>query len=1177
MEEYGEELVSENHRLIGAMPLEHCKDEMKYVDLAVVGLMAADDATPPFSTPLHFLPLQFGHKFPIHKSIGARWLLQDGSGVDDAVARSTRGILKTGWLRKHILEIPAALLCVLKLDLSIPQDAWSAKLKAMAKKVRDLDQCISPRGIQIVVLMIRQGASEAEGMNDASLAEQRRMAFTRIVDDSHVFTVSEEELAPPVTHQNTMKSIVLRLRDMVSAYYALEVANIQKKEALLVSLLPLYKPLLVRVYVKLGVILEATGSNSKTRAFQSMQSAFSLLCELMTSAWDYDQNSDGYRRSNDCDSWQGPAACWQFRAVAEVVHLRILRHLLLNQRYTTSAITFHHSYLASFGINPRGLTRNDGPAYKIYAWMAQQHAAFAEMLGDHVSQTKRLLTKQNGLDSTNNETQQQHVETGQCWYNSAVYALLRQDAATRSLGHQGERKMLTIPSASLSILPPAFLGQEAEIVVKIDGSLVDPQQAWEVIEDVLDNREAEIDHAALSKQRVNAALVYYHSGRRRHTLLCWLAEIEAQSNENDAACEHWRDALEGADGFLEDRWASLSKGALLGISQAAQQVNKWNYAAGALLTLGCESMGKCLSDAERNHYVRNAFLIGKRESSVNMHVWPRSRGLGQFLLCSGRFECASVCVGTVVQFRLYIRSALALPVVASSLLIRFQPLSHGSFHGIELKHKLGAMDPCTHNDLHQQFEVDLTLVPGCPRILSIPLLLSLPNSQLHARDGELVSLSGIDAALCLENDDPDLQGCFLHITSEAMNEPWVDWRLCWGHVSMKVLKRVSRAQISIKEDNPPLRGALNRMRIVINSNSDAITGGTLTVETVPPPSGPIPHESLFWRPVDDTETIFEPVLLGPDLQPMEPLTIPDIEGGDINGCVELSLWIRGIDEGEANPIAVSLRLQYGGESGSVGHTIQISPTRPFDATTNILVGARDVLDVNSNRHPFVVETILRCIQDQPLQLLRVEYNDEGGGSDSCEILQDAVLYDSMESDHMEEGVRLNRDDTFNVCLNARKPTTVKSSLGSLWVYWIHSDDVAHIATHSLALGQMTLVAATEIKLPNPSDVEMPISFMVTVPPTAKMGIAFNIYWKLYNSTGFHQDVRLLMIGGDDFVWSGAGERLLHLPPDEVTSVLHTLVPLRHGHLRLPIVSLFWERMKQELSTPHLSEWIFITP
>ncbi len=1176
MEEYGEELVSENHRLIGVIPLTQHEGDMKYVDLAVEGLMAADDATPPFSLPLHFLSLRFGHQFPVPKRNSARWLFQDGSGVDDAVARSTRGILKTGWLQKHILEIPAVLLCILKLDLSVPQNVWSVKLKATVEKVKDMEQSLSPRGIRIVVLMVRQGTCEIEGVNVASLTEQRRMAFTRIMDDeAHVFTVSEEELAPSVSHQNTMKSIVQRLRDMVSAYYASEVEKIQRKEALLVPLLPKYKYLLVRVYIKLGVILEATGS--KARAFQSMQNAFSLLSELMTSARDYDESPDGHGRSLGCSTWQGPAACWQIRAVAEVVYLRILRHFLLNQRDTASAIAFQHSYMASFGPNPRGLMKNDGPAYKIYAWMVQQHASFAEMLCGHVDHTNELLTKQNGLECTAEE--EQKAEFGQYWYNSAVCALLRQAAATQSLGHQGERKILTIPSASLSILPPAFLGQEAEIVVKVDGSLVDPQQAWEVIEDVLNNREAEVDHAALSKQRINSTLMYCHSGRRRHTLLCWLAEVEAQSNDNEAACEHWRNALEGVDGFLEDGWGSLSKDALLGINRAAQQVNKWNYAAGALLMLGCKSMDKCLSDAECKYYLREAFLIGKRDSSVNVHVWPRSRGLGRFLLCCGRFECASACAGTVVQFRLYIRSTLVLPVVASSLLVRFQPLSHGFFNDIELKHKLGAVDPRARSAAtHQKFEVDLTLVPGCPRIFSIPLLLDLPpNSQLHAREGKLLSLSSIHAALSLEND-PDLQDCILHVTSEAMNEPWVDWRLCWGHFSMKALKPLSRAQISIKEAHPPLRGALNRMHVVINSNGDAITGGTLTVEAVPPPSGTIPRESLFWRPVDDTEAIFEPVLLGPDLQPMEALTIPDIEGGDLNGSVELSLWIRGIEEGEAGPIAVSLHLQYGGGSGSVGHTIQVSPTRPFDATTNIMVGARDVLDGNSNRYPFVVEAILRCIQDQPLQLLRVEYNDEGGGADSPrESLQDEVLYDCMESDQMEGGVRLNHNDTFNICLNAPRPTAVQSSLGSLWVYWIRSNDASHIATHSPTLGQTTLVAATEIKLPNLSDVEVPIPFTLTVPPIAKIGIAFNMCCKLYNTTGLHQDVRLLMTGGDEFVWSGTGERLLHLPPDEVTSVLHTLVPLRHGHLRLPVISLFWERMKQELSTPHLSEWIFITP
>ncbi len=1173
MEAYDEELVSTNRRLVGVIPLMHDVDEMTYVDLAVSGLMAADDVTPPFSTPLHFLALRYGHKFPIRKCTRATWCLQDGSGVDDGLARSTRGILKTGWLWKHTLEIPAALLCILKLDLSIPQEVWAANLNTVVENVKELEQCLSTRGIRILILMMCQGTPNGEEMSIASLAEQRRMDFTNIVDEAYVFIVSEEELASSAVHQNAMNSIVLQLRDMTSDYYHSAIESIQKKEYLLVSLLPLYKPLLVRMRVKLGVLFEATGS--KDHAFQYMQSSFSLLRELMISARDCDESSDGYGKSIGCGPWQGPAACWQIRAVAEVVQLRILRHFLLNQRDTTSAIAFNRSYLASFGPNPRGVTRNDGPTYKIYAWMAQQHAAFAEMLGNHVAKTKTLLSERNGFDSANIGTQE-HVGPGKSWYSSAVYALLRQAAATQSLGHQGERKILTIPSASLSILPPAFMGQEAEIVVKIDVSLADPQQAWEVIEDVLDNREVEVDHATLSKQRINTALVYYHSGRRRHTLLCWLAEIEAQLNENEAASEHWRDALEGVDGFLEDGWGSLSKDALLGISQVAQKVNKWGYATSALLTLGCESMGQWLSDAERRRYVHEAFLVGKRESIINVHVWPRSRSLGRFLLCCGRFECTSACVGTVVQFKLYIRSTLALPVVASSLLIRFQPTSHGLNRNIELKHKLGAMDPCAHSASRHQFEVDLTLNPGCLHIFSIPLLLSPPSSQMHAREGELLSLCNISATLCIENDR-DLEGCILHMTSEATNEAWLDWHMCWGHVSMKVLKPVSRAQISIKEANPPIRGVLNRMCVVINSNGDAITGGTLTVETIPPPSRPTPRESLFWRPVDDTETIFEPVTLGPNLQPMEPITIPELEGGDINGSVEISLWIRGIEEGEAGPIAISLRLQYGDGSGSVGHTIQFSPIHPLDAATSILVGANDILDGKSNSYTFVVETSLRCIQDQSLQLLRIEYSNDDGDSDSCEILQDAVLYDSMESDRMEEGVKLNRDDMFNVCLNARRSSSSRSLLGSLWVYWIRSDDAAHIATHSSTLGQMTLVAATEIKLPNPSDVEVSIPFTVTVPPTAKVGIAFNMCWKLYNSTGLHQDVKLLMSNGDDFVWSGAGERVLHLPPDKVTSVLYTLIPLHHGHLRLPVMSLFWERMKQELSTPHLSEWIFVTP
>ncbi|KAF7257534.1 hypothetical protein EG68_05510 [Paragonimus skrjabini miyazakii] len=160
--------------------------------------------------PFKFRCLPVDHQFPKpkYKPVGAlEWLLP-------------KGILKTGWMRKHLEEIPAVVAVFYDLDWSDNQ--WEEKSTECAQRVETVRSKLAGRDCKLVVVLIQKRAPLPSGEDPIAMERAQALCTKCDLPGKNLFVLSHtNHLCGCVT------SLESEFRDMALSYYHLRAKKVK--------------------------------------------------------------------------------------------------------------------------------------------------------------------------------------------------------------------------------------------------------------------------------------------------------------------------------------------------------------------------------------------------------------------------------------------------------------------------------------------------------------------------------------------------------------------------------------------------------------------------------------------------------------------------------------------------------------------------------------------------------------------------------------------------------------------------------------------------------------------------------------------------------------------------------------------------------------------------------------
>ncbi|CAM9549331.1 unnamed protein product, partial [Ectocarpus sp. 4 AP-2014] len=569
---------------------------------------------------------------------------------------------------------------------------------------------------QVLLVLVRAGAEAGQGggREERDMADERALSLRRRaeIDARMVLMIGEPDLA---SHSNppSVRRIAKAAKDLAVAHYASHISRLRRWEKVLVPTQRLYRPLLTRLYFKLGVLHEMQGLVD--RSLLCYQEVSALLSDMVP--------RDGVRFQGgrgDADRGTlggaflrgGADPMEQIRGVAEVVHLRLVRNHLHRSMSVEGAIRQLRRHVSAFGRpgdaaaaaassragkgspsssssagwgggeaagKPGGGGVGEGSGwgvvpYRHHAWLSRQYLVFGEMLGAHMSQIAQSTARGVGWAGGGALG---YTSPGHYYLGAALQAVRRRKTADRVLRAIDKDKFLS-SLEGLEVREPLYLGESVR--------LVDPTNAERNLRQecrgFLDLEESKTDRVGMARSLLVKALEHCPSGedgfRRRRVL------ILGHLGEESFVAERYDDALERLPPvwktYLADGWLKLATAALRRMYVCAWRSGKARTVADMALRLSSKALRPWVPLEESKRLLAEALpLVGALEAPLEAvqsdrgfvaSVPPQGPASERLevavdaslllLRLSGRFSAAEASAGDGLVLRVALMSLLPL-------------------------------------------------------------------------------------------------------------------------------------------------------------------------------------------------------------------------------------------------------------------------------------------------------------------------------------------------------------------------------------------------------------------------------------------------------------------------------------------------------------------------------------
>uniref|UniRef100_A0A671MZY7 Trafficking protein particle complex subunit 11 n=1 Tax=Sinocyclocheilus anshuiensis TaxID=1608454 RepID=A0A671MZY7_9TELE len=983
-----------------------------------------------------------------------------------------KGILKTGWMNKHLNLVPALVVLFYELDWDDPQ--WKEKQSECATKVEIVRTSLQGRNTKVAVVLIQKKTPLPPG--EDLVASERASALCGACD------LSGKSLFV-LPHTDHLVGYIIRLENAfyehAQTYYYNEIRRVKSHKEFLNK--TTHQLLFVRHQFKMGFFSEL--KQDTQNALKYYRTAYSLVHELRA----HETNILEIKTMAGFINYKICRLCFQHNTPLDAI-AQFRKHIdLCKKKIGSAELAFEHT-----------------------AWMSKQFQSFGDLFDEAIKLGLTAIQTQN---------------PGFYYQQAAYYAQERKQQAGQFCSHEPgvgypAPDPLETTSGALD-----FYGQRPW---RQGHQSIDPPDSEKEKQGILalQVKERDVPHSELIIALLSNAVAQF----KKYKCPRMKSHLMVQMGEEYYHAKDYTKALKLLDyvmcDYRTERWWSL-------LTSILCTALKCSYLMGQVkdyITYSMELVGRAsiLPEEQKSRIEKNLIKVLMNEVpepepdcdplSVKMaqSLWSDRIALAgnneftievqdyvPFVQCKAKFLSPSFHIDEPVQLHVYVRADCPHPVRFSKLCVSLSNQEYNQYCLLEDASKgKDILEPSTQENM--------CLVPGKSRkycfkfvaktedvgkkieITSVGLMLGREMARyvyLNWRGG------WGDAASSHET----LQASRSYKRRTRLPEQQVDWDTVTIQSSTMIISRVPKISVQLTHEPPALTNEMYCMIVTIQSKEDTVAKDIkLTAGLKPGQNANLTQSTQIT--LNGTEVCDD----------SHPALLPDIPLGDLHPGQKIvkPLYIRCVSTGSRIllfHVAYSVSATVEGKDITCkchkDETVTLETVVPFEVAMKFVSSKFEHLERVYVDIPFLLMMDILSASPWPIELVNSE----------VQLASSMNAIDQPQS--QVEGVTLQTSECASECFLLKCPpvqngtSTVAS--GHYIISWKRKSAFAE-----------TSVVRTIITLPHVMVENIPLYVHAELPSFGRVRESLPVRYHLENRTRLVQDVEISVEPSDAFMFSG---------------------------------------------------------
>lgn len=1043
-----------------------------------------------------------------------------------------KGILKTGWMNKHLNLVPALVVLFYELDWDDPQ--WKEKQSECATKVEIVRTSLQGRNTKVAVVLIQKKTPLPPG--EDLVASERASSLCGACD------LSGKSLFV-LPHTDHLVGYIIRLENAfyehAQTYYYNEIRRVKSHKEFLNK--TTHQLLFVRHQFKMGFFSEL--KQDTQNALRYYRTAYSLVHELRA----HETNMLEIKTMAGFINYKICRLCFQHNTPLDAI-AQFRKHIdLCKKKIGSAELAFEHT-----------------------AWMSKQFQSFGDLFDEAIKLGLTAIQTQN---------------PGFYYQQAAYYAQERKQQAAQLCSHETG---MGNPAPDPQETPTGALDFYGQRAWRQGHQSIDPPDPEKEKQGILalQVKERDVLHSELIIALLSNAVAQF----KKYKCPRMKSHLMVQMGEEYYHAKDYTKALKLLDyvmcDYRTERWWSL-------LTSILSTALKCSYLMGQVkdyITYSMELVGRAsvLPEEQKSRIEKNLIKVLMNEVpepepdcdpvsvKAAQSLWSDRISLAgnneltievqdyvPFVQCKAKFLSPSFHIDEPVQLQVYVRADCPHPVRFSKLCVSLSNQEYNQYCLLE--------DASKGKDiLESSPQENMCLVPGKTRkycfkfvaktedvgkkieITSVGLMLGRETGRyvyLNWRGGWGDAASSHDA----------LQASRSFKKRTHLPEQQVDCDTVSIQSSTMIISRVPRISVQLTHEPPALTNEMYYMTVTIQSEEDTVAKDIkLTAGLKPGQDANLTQTTQITQNGSEVCDDSHPALL------------PDIPIGDLQPGQKIvkPLYIRCVSTGSRIflfHVAYSVSATVEGKDITCkchkDETVSVETVVPFDVAMKFVSSKFEHLERVYVDVPFLLMMDILSASPWPIELVNSD----------VQLVSSMTAIDQPQS--QVEGVTLQTGECASECFLLKCPpvqngtNTVAS--GQYIISWKRKSALAE-----------TSVVRTIIILPHVMVENIPLYVHAEVPSFGRVRESLPVRYHLENRTGLVQDVEISVEPSDAFMFSGLKQVRMRILPGAEQEMLYNFYPLMAGYQLLPQLNISLLRfpdISSQLLRRFLPSRIFVKP
>ncbi|XP_059377909.1 trafficking protein particle complex subunit 11 [Carassius carassius] len=1043
-----------------------------------------------------------------------------------------KGILKTGWMNKHLNLVPALVVLFHELDWDDPQ--WKEKQSECATKVEIVRTSLQGRNTKVAVVLIQKKTPLPPG--EDLVASERASALCGACD------LSGKSLFV-LPHTDHLVGYIIRLENAfyehAQTYYYNEIRRVKSHKEFLNK--TTHQLLFVRHQFKMGFFSEL--KQDTQNALKYYRTAYSLVQELRT----HETNVLEIKTMAGFINYKICRLCFQHNTPLDAI-AQFRKHIdLCKKKIGSAELAFEHT-----------------------AWMSKQFQSFGDLFDEAIKLGLTAIQTQN---------------PGFYYQQAAYYAQERKQQARQLCSHEPgvgypAADPLETTSGALD-----FYGQRAW---RQGHQSIDPPDSEKEKQGILalQVKERDVLHSELTIALLSNAVAQF----KKYKCPRMKSHLMVQMGEEYYHAKDYTKALKLLDyvmcDYRTERWWSL-------LTSILCTALKCSYLMGQVkdyITYSMELVGRAsiLPEEQKSRIEKNLIKVLMNEvpepepdcdlASVKtaQSLWSDRISLAgnneftievqdyvPFVQCKAKFLYPSFHIDEPVQLHVYVRADCPHPLRFSKLCISLSNQEYNQYCLLE--------DASKEKDiLEPSTQENMCLVPGKTRKYCFKFVaktedvgkkieITSVGLMLGRETGRYVYLSWRGGWGDAASSHETLQASRSFKRRTRLPEQQLDWDAVTVQSSTMIISRVPKISVQLTHEPPALTNEMYCMIVTIQSEEDTVAKDIkLTAGLKPGQDANLTQSTQITlngsEVCDDSHPALLPDIPLGDLQPgqkiVKPLYIHCVSTGSRILLFHVAYSVSATVEGK--DIACKCHKD---------ETFTLETVVPFEVAMKFVSSKFEHLERVYVDIPFLLMMDILSASPWPIELVNSE----------VQLASSMTAIDQPQS--QVEGVTLQTSECASECFLLKCPpvqngtSTVAS--GHYFISWKRKSAFAE-----------TSVVRTVVILPHVMVENIPLYVHAELPSFGRVRESLPVRYHLENRTGLVQNVEIIVEPSDAFMFSGLKQVRMRILPGAEQEMLYNFYPLMAGYQVLPqlnISLLRFPNISSQLLRRFLPSRVFVKP